>query len=120
MRYLPRISMTTPEPQDQTPVGDPGCPACGLPILPGTPVGAAKGRMLHLDCYIAERETTRIAAMILERAVCVKCIVDKTGIEQSGVEAYVARMGAIVVVYTETEPCSFCANVGPVVSIVPS
>jgi hypothetical protein len=117
MRYVPRTSMTTPEPQDQTPVGDPGCPACGQPIPPGTPVGGVKGRVLHLDCYIAERDTTRISALIVERPVCVECLADKTGIEQSGVEAYVARMAMTVVIYTETGPCSICAKVERVVSI---
>ena len=37
----------------------PLCAACGKGIPPGAPVGGTPDRVLHLDCYLAERENKR-------------------------------------------------------------
>jgi hypothetical protein len=37
----------------------PVCPACGKSIPNGAAVGGTPDRVLHLDCYIAERDKKR-------------------------------------------------------------
>ena len=119
LRYSPRTSMTNRKEQGERPGGTPAleCPACGQVINPGTPVGGSGQHVLHLGCYLARRDLTIIAALILERPVCLTCLSEKTGCTARAVEGYAEQMASTVVMSINAASCSICGNVTSVYSI---
>ena len=60
-----------------------------------------------------------VVAVIVESAVCLKCIGEKTGWDEDTVKKYVAGIGTVCVVRQETRPCSICAVPGLTVTLRP-
>ena len=110
--------MTALDPQGQMPVQAPECPVCRRPIPLEAPVGGGGDVLLHIDCFLAERDAARIAAVIVERAVCMSCIATNTGVAPPmTVRAYVERIGRAVSTSSDIGPCAICGDVTHVVSI---
>ena len=108
MLYAPR-TLSAPRPEDSEPQPDPRCPGCGHSIRLGASVGGTPLRLLHLDCFLAEREQLSVvAALLVERPVCVPCVSDKTGLTAETIAQHVAEIARSLVVYVDTGTCSAC------------
>lgn len=58
-----------------------------------------------------------IAALIVERPVCVTCLTDKTGCTEAAIEGYSSVIKTTLVVYRDTASCSICAGFAPAFAI---
>ena len=111
-------SMSTPQSQGSPPVADPGCPACGQAILPGTAVGGTKHEMLHLGCFLARRDAAKVIALISRRPCCVPCLIDRTGCTASALVEILGRLATSIVVESGPGTCEICERPGHVFSIL--
>ena len=60
-----------------------------------------------------------IAALIMERPLCVSCISSKTGLTHGEVESYLTRIEGVVAVKQALDRCRTCGSLGPVFALLP-
>lgn len=60
-----------------------------------------------------------IAALIMERPLCVSCISSKTGLTHGEVESYMARIEDTMAVKQALDRCRTCGSLEPVFSLLP-
>ena len=58
-----------------------------------------------------------VAALTLERPLCIDCLVLKSGLTATTVQETLTRVRRLVHVHFSEDRCRACGNVGPVVSV---
>ena len=57
-----------------------------------------------------------VTALLVERPLCIDCLVVKAALTTAVVEETLARMARVLTVYRREDRCRVCGSVGPVVS----
>jgi len=69
---------------------------------------------------VAEDRVAVIAAVLIDRPVCIPCIANKVGITSGELPAYLHRVGKAFAVYDEIGRCRTCGTVTTVFSLRPA
>ena len=92
----------------------PRCAGCGRAILAAQSVGGTSGRLLHLDCYLRERDAARaldpsaLAPLIADAALCRDCLTLKSGAPGAQIDDAIARLAETIKVTTRMARCDAC------------